>query len=120
MNKTFLNQLLHDLLITIGLLLLTTGFASVLFFCISKNPANIALFYIIGIITAARYTNGYLCGIAASFLSIIVINYFLSIFQPEFFTSGLSVYIYLYAEPILHHQCCHDPSKTADRNPCIP
>lgn len=88
MNKTFLNQLLHDLLITIGLLLLTTGFASVLFFCISKNPANIALFYIIGIITAARYTNGYLCGIAASFLSIIVINYF---FTYPYFSLNFSL-----------------------------
>lgn len=76
MNKTLLKQLLHDLPITLGLLSLTTGLASILFFCISKNPANIALFYIIGIITAARYTNGYFCGIAASFLSIIFINYF--------------------------------------------
>lgn len=76
MNKTSLKQLLHDLPVTIGLLFLTTGLTFVLFLFISKNPANIALFYIIGIITVARYTDGYFCGIFASFLSILFINCF--------------------------------------------
>ena len=75
MNKTSLKQLLHDLPVTIGLLFLTTGLTFVLFLFISKNPANIALFYIIGIITVARYTDGYFCGIFASFLSILFINW---------------------------------------------
>lgn len=76
MNKNINKQLLHDLPVTISLLFLTTGLSFFLFFFISKNPANIILFFIIGIITVARYTTGYFYGIIASSLSIIIINFF--------------------------------------------
>lgn len=80
MKKDYIKQhtriWLHDLLITIGLLLLITILTFILFFYLSDNPANIALFYIIGIITIARNTNGYFYGILASVFGVIFINCF--------------------------------------------
>ncbi|MCI8484595.1 MAG: DUF4118 domain-containing protein [Lachnospiraceae bacterium] len=76
MKKFFQNQVSHDLFITVGLLLLTTLLTLFLFFFVSDNPTNIALFYIISIITVARCTDGYFYGISASLFSIIFINYF--------------------------------------------
>lgn len=76
MKKDTIQQLLHDLTATAGLLLLTTILTFLLFFRVSDNPINIALFYIVGIITIARYTNGYFFGIFASVFGIILINCF--------------------------------------------
>ena len=76
MKKIIQRQLFHDLAVTIGLLFVTTGLTFILFYFISQSPANIALFYVIGIITVARYTTGYFYGILASLLSIILINCF--------------------------------------------
>ncbi|MEH2942919.1 ATP-binding protein [Lachnospiraceae bacterium KK002] len=78
MKKNFKRPLFHDFAVTIGLLFFTTGLTFLLFYFVSENPANIALFYIVGIISVARYTNGYFYGIFASFLSIILINCFFS------------------------------------------
>ena len=76
MKKETIKQLLHDSLITVGLLALTTGLTFLLFNHISDNPTNIALFYIVGIITVARYTNGYFFGILSSVIGILCINCF--------------------------------------------
>lgn len=74
MNR--LSPKLHDFFIAVLILLFTTAVCFFLFFCVSKNPANIALIYILGIITIARYTNGYFYGILASFIGVIFINCF--------------------------------------------
>lgn len=76
MKKDSIKQILHNLFITAGLLLVTTGLTFILFFYVSENPANIALFYIIGIITIARYTDGYFYGVLASVFGVIFINCF--------------------------------------------
>lgn len=68
MQKNTLKQITHDLLITVGLLLVTTSLTFILFFQVSDNPANIALFYIFGILTTAKHTNGYFYGILASWI----------------------------------------------------
>lgn len=88
MKKILKIQPLHDLLITLGLLLLTTVLTFLLFFFISRNSANVAIFYIIGIMTIARYTNGYFFGILASFFSIIFINCF---FTYPYFSINFSI-----------------------------
>lgn len=76
MKKEQLKRALFDLTITIGLLVLITGLAFILFLHVSNNPANIALLYVIGIITIANCTNGHLCGIFASVCGVICINGF--------------------------------------------
>lgn len=91
MKTNFKRQLFHDLPVTIGLLVVTTGLTFFLFYFISQSPANIALFYVIGIITVARYTTGYFYGILASFLSIILINCF---FTYPYFRLDFSIHSY--------------------------
>lgn len=76
MKKETIKQLLHDSLVTAGLLALTTGLSFLLFCNISDNLTNIALFYIVGIITVARYTNGYIFGILSSVIGVLCINCF--------------------------------------------
>lgn len=88
MQKHTIRQILHDLLITAGLLLLTTSLTFILFFQVSNNPANIALFYIFGILTTARNTNGFLYGILASGLGVLLINCF---FTYPYFSINFSL-----------------------------
>lgn len=76
MNKFVFSQKLYDFLVAFFLLLFTTILCFLLFFYVSENIANIALLYILGIITIARYTSGYLYGILASFFGVIFINCF--------------------------------------------
>ena len=67
---------LRDLAVTAGLLLATAALAVFLFAFVSKSPFNLALFFMIGVITIARHTNGYFYGIFASFFGVIFINCF--------------------------------------------
>lgn len=76
MNKFSISPKLHDFFIAFFLLLFTTVLCFLLFFYVSENPANIALLYILGVITIARCTNGYFYGILASFLGVFFINCF--------------------------------------------
>ncbi len=88
MRKNTLRQITHDLLITMGLLFITTSLTFILFFQVSNNPANIALFYIFGILTTAKNTNGYFYGILASALGVILINCF---FTYPYFSINFSL-----------------------------
>lgn len=76
MNKFFHSRKLRDFLITFFLLLFATALCFLLFFRVSKNSTNMALIYILCIITIARHTTGYLYGILASVFSVVCINYF--------------------------------------------
>lgn len=88
MQKNTLKQITHDLLITVGLLLVTTSLTFILFFQVSDNPANIALFYIFGILTTAKHTNGYFYGILASGLGVLIIN---CLFTYPYFSINFSL-----------------------------
>ncbi len=76
MKNIFHSQKLHDYLLTILLLFLTTVLCFLLFFCISRNPVNVALLYLLGTSAIAYYTSGYFYGIFASFLGVMFINCF--------------------------------------------
>lgn len=75
-KRFFSAQRIHDILITILLLIVTTALCSLLFFFILEHPENIALLYLLGIITIAYCTTGYLYGIIACFFGVFFINYF--------------------------------------------
>lgn len=89
MKKISLSQKIHDFLITFLLLSLTTALCFLLFFYISNNSANVALLFLIGTITIAYSTTGYLYGIFASFASVVFINCFFTYpyFQVNFLLS---------------------------------
>lgn len=76
MKKFFSTQRIHDICMTVFLLILTTALCFLLFFCISEHPANVALLYLLGIITIAYCTTGYLYGIVSCFFGVFFINCF--------------------------------------------
>lgn len=88
MKKCLHSQKLHDFLIASFLLLSSTIFCFILFFCISKNSANIALLYLLGIIAIAYYTNGYFYGILACLVGVALINYF---FTAPYFSINFTI-----------------------------
>lgn len=76
MKKFFSTQKMRDFLVAALLLLFTTALCFLLFFGISDNPANVALLYLLGIISIAYCTTGYMYGIMSCFLGVILINCF--------------------------------------------
>ncbi len=84
MKKEKLKRLLHDVNVTIGLLALTAGLTFILLLHVSNNPATATLFFIIGIITIANCTTGYLSGIIASLCGIIVLYSFFTYLSIDY------------------------------------
>jgi two-component system sensor histidine kinase KdpD len=94
------NVLLYNILITAGLLFLSTVLSLLLYYFsplsnthISLRYANIALLYILALVLIGRYTDGYLPGIIASVLCVIFINYLFTYpyFELNFFITGYPV-----------------------------
>ena len=85
--------ILKDLLLTALFLALSTAIAFWFFYTVPENPTNIALVYITALVLTARFTDGYLCGIAASIVSVIGINYLFTYpyFQVNFTLTGYPV-----------------------------
>lgn len=75
-----------DILATAILLSADVIISAFLFCFVSKSPINIALFFIIGVITIARYTHGYFYGLFASVFGVVFINCFFTYpyFQIDF------------------------------------
>ena len=48
---------------------------AVLFFYLGNNTTSVAIVYILAVVFIARYTDGYLPGIVASFIGVICVNY---------------------------------------------
>ena len=68
---------LGDLLLTVGLLAAITGVGT-LFLEWGFAQYNIIMVYILGVLLAALFTNGYVCGVLASVLSVTLFNFFLT------------------------------------------
>ena len=66
-----------ELLLTLGILGMATaigwGFSRLGF-----TDANIIAVYLLSVLLTSLFTSGYVCGILASFLSVILFNYFLT------------------------------------------
>jgi len=60
--------------VTVALLALATAMA-VGFFHYGRNSASVAIMYVLAVMLIARYTDGYVPGIVASFISVICVNY---------------------------------------------
>ncbi|HIU26750.1 MAG TPA: DUF4118 domain-containing protein [Candidatus Fimisoma avicola] len=67
----------RDFLIFLSVFIVTTAIALALREVVEKNyDTNMAIFYILGIILVARYTDGYVWGALFDVLSILSVNYF--------------------------------------------
>ncbi len=75
-----------DIIATAILLLADVIISAFLFCFVSRSPIYIALFFIVGVITIARYTHGYFYGLFASISGVIFINCFFTYpyFQIDF------------------------------------
>lgn len=84
---------LRDVLLTALILIIATITAFWFFVTVPENSANIALVYITALVLTARFTQGYLYGIAASVVSVIGINYLFTYpyFQVNFTLTGYPV-----------------------------
>ena len=68
---------MRELLLTFGILGTATAIGWV--FCrLGYTDANIIAVYLLGVLLTSIFTSGYPCGILASFLSVILFNYFLT------------------------------------------
>lgn len=65
---------MKNLIITIISMAMATALA-VLFFYLGNNTTGVAIVYILAVVFIARYTDGYLPGIVASFIGVICVNY---------------------------------------------
>ncbi len=63
-----------NLVVTVGILGIAT-LASLLYFHFSKNSTSVAMIYVLGVMLVARYTIGYIPGIAATVYGVFVVNY---------------------------------------------
>ena len=61
-------------LLTAFILVASTVIAFWFFHIVPENPANIALIYITALVLTARFTSGYIYGIAASLVSVVGIK----------------------------------------------
>ena len=68
---------LRELLLTAGILGIATAIGWV-FFRLGFTDANIIAVYLLSVLLTSIFTSGYICGILASFLSVILFNYFLT------------------------------------------
>lgn len=80
-------------LLTAFILVASTVIAFWFFHIVPENPANIALIYITALVLTARFTSGYIYGIAASLVSVVGINYLFTYpyFQVNFTLTGYPV-----------------------------
>ncbi len=81
------SRFLRDLAVTAGSLLAASAVAF-LYRSLANNTVNIAILYMLAIVTIARNTSGYFWGIAASVASVIAVNFF---FTYPFFSLNFSL-----------------------------
>lgn len=67
-------MLVQDIAVVIILMVIATIFA-VLFFRYSKNSTSVAIIYVLAVMLVARYTTGYIPGMAASLIGVVCVNY---------------------------------------------
>ncbi len=69
-----MQQLIKDGIKTLFILIFSTGIAGI-FLILSANTTNIATVYILSVFLIARLTSGYVWGIIASFIGMLITNY---------------------------------------------
>jgi len=73
--KTLFSIRLKDIIIMLIFCLAAILVSAILNY-LSNSETTISMTFLLAVFFTARFTSGYLCGIAASFLSILIVNYF--------------------------------------------
>lgn len=58
-----------------SLIMVIATASALIFFELSKNATNVAIIYVLAVLLVARFTTGYIPGIAASLIGVICVNY---------------------------------------------
>ncbi|MBQ7780942.1 MAG: DUF4118 domain-containing protein [Lachnospiraceae bacterium] len=84
------HSIIVNILITAGILVVTTATSFLFFFFVPDNYAIIYLLYILALIFIARYTTGYAYGIVSSLIAVVCVNYIFTypFFKINFTLSG--------------------------------
>lgn len=116
MKKKYLN-LLKGIIITISILVITTGIGY-LFHHFQLHKTNIVVLYIFSVLIISRYTKGFVYGIVASIVSFLLFNWF---FTEPYFTLKVDdpTYIFTFAimtlTSILTSALTTEVKKTAEK-----
>lgn len=81
-------ELIRNMMITIGFLLIATVISYLIMF-FGGFTNNIGMVYIMAVVLISRFSNGYIPGLAASFISITCVNYLFTYPYMEFKLSGI-------------------------------
>lgn len=81
-------ELIRNMLITVGFLLTATVISYLIIF-FGGFTNNIGMVYIMAVVLISRFSNGYIPGLAGSFISIICVNYLFTYPYMEFKLSGI-------------------------------
>lgn len=81
-------ELIRNMLITVGFLLTATVISYLIMF-FGGFTNNIGMVYIMAVVLISRFSNGYIPGLAGSFISIICVNYLFTYPYMEFKLSGI-------------------------------
>lgn len=81
-------ELIRNMLITVGFILTATVISYLIMF-FGGFTNNIGMVYIMAVVLISRFSNGYIPGLAASFISIICVNYLFTYPYMEFKLSGI-------------------------------
>ncbi len=84
---------LKNIIITCSGLAAATVFAFLLSFFVPENTGNIALIYMLALVTIIRFTDGYLPGIVSSVVAVVCVNYLFTYpyFELNFALSGYPI-----------------------------
>lgn len=80
---------IRNCIVTFSGLTVATLFAFLFSYYVPENSGNIALIYILALITIVRFTDGYLPGLVSSVIAVICVN-FLFTYPFKFYIVGLS------------------------------
>lgn len=81
-------ELVRNIMITVAFLLTATVISYLIMF-FGGFTNNIGMVYIMAVVLISRFSNGYIPGLAASFISIICVNYLFTYPYMEFKFSGI-------------------------------
>lgn len=84
---------IRNCIVTISGLVAATLLAFLFFYYVPENSGNIALIYILALITVVRFTDGYLPGLISSVVAVICVNFLFTYpyFELNFTLSGYPI-----------------------------
>ena len=88
-----MSTVMRNCIVTISGLVVATLFAFLFSYYVPENSGNIALIYILALITIVRFTDGYLPGLVSSVVAVICVNFLFTYpyFELNFTLTGYPI-----------------------------